>query len=54
MAAIIYMEQTLALIHKQQGPKVVQEIVQSGVICETESGIKYLLIPDINDTEQES
>ena len=54
MAAIIYMEQTLALIHSQQGPEVVNAIVQSGVICQTESGIRYLLIPEENDTEQES
>lgn len=33
MAAIIYMEQTLALIHKEQGPEAVQEIVQSGLFA---------------------
>lgn len=53
MAKIIYMEQTLALIHSQD-PKAVEEIVQSGVICQTESGIRYLLIPEENDSQQES
>ena len=48
------MEQTLALIHKEQGPEAVQEIVQSGFVCETKSGIRYLLISGKNDTEQES
>ena len=53
MAAIIYMEQTLALIHSQQGPEVVNAIVQSGVICQTESGIRYLLIPEnLEEDEQ--
>ena len=47
------MEQTLALIHNQQGTEAVEEIVQFGVICQTKSGIRYLLIPEQNDTEQE-
>jgi hypothetical protein len=53
MAAIIYMEQTLALIHTQS-PEAVEAIVQSGVIKQTEGGITYLLIPEEDDTEQES
>jgi hypothetical protein len=53
MAAIIYMEQTLALIHSTKGPKAVHKIVQSGVIKQTESGIRYLLITEEDDTEQE-
>lgn len=48
MAKIIYMEQTLALIHSQDS-KAVEEIVQSGVICQTESGIRYLLITEEDD-----
>jgi hypothetical protein len=42
----IYMEQTLMLIAQltQDKPKVIQEIIGSGVLRQTESGIKYLLI----------
>jgi hypothetical protein len=52
MAAIIYMEQTLALIHSTKGPKAVHKIVQSGVIKQTESGIRYLLITEEIEDEQ--
>jgi len=53
MAVTIYMEQTLALIHSQS-PEAVEAIVQSGEIRQTESGIRYLIIPEEDDTEQES
>jgi hypothetical protein len=51
MAAIIYMEQTLALIHTQS-PEAIEAIVQSGVIKQTEGGIRYLLIPEEIEDEQ--
>ena len=45
MSKIIYMEQTLALIARQD-PTRVEEIIKSGKICQTESGIKYVLIQE--------
>jgi len=45
MSKIIYMEQTLAVI-AQQDPKKFEEIIKSGKICQTESGIRYVLIQE--------
>lgn len=44
--AEIYMEQTLMLIAQltQENPKVIENIINSGVLKQTESGIRYLLI----------
>jgi len=42
----IYMEQTLVLIAQstQDKPEIIQEIISSGALKQTESGIRYLLI----------
>lgn len=45
---VIYMEQTLMAIAQltQETPEIINGIINSGIIKQTESGIKYLVIEE--------
>lgn len=50
---IVYMEQTLGLIAKID-PTLVNQIIESGKVKKTESGINYLVIEQDGNTNTES
>ncbi len=50
---VVYMEQTINML-AQIDPKLVNNLIQSGKVKQTESGINYLVIEEDGNTDTKS